>query len=74
MSPSTESADAEAPVASPTSTSSSTDVPSDVLATDNSAPFLSSALQSESWFASNKYILGALLLVAIIIAAIALLH
>jgi hypothetical protein len=38
---------------------------------DNSAPFLSSSLQSESWFASNKYILGALLVVAIVIGAIA---
>jgi hypothetical protein len=35
---------------------------------------LSGVLQSESWFATNKYILGALLVVAIIIAAIAYLH
>jgi hypothetical protein len=46
--------------------------PAQVPASDNSAPFLSSALQSQSWFASNKYILGALLLVAIVIAAVAL--
>ena len=37
----------------------------------DAAPFLSSALPSESWFASNKYILGALFLVALVIAAIA---
>ncbi|MCU1304192.1 MAG: diguanylate cyclase [Candidatus Sulfotelmatobacter sp.] len=37
-------------------------------------PFLSSALESESWLAANKYILGALLLVAIIIATFALLR
>jgi hypothetical protein len=48
--------------------------PAQVRASDNSAPFLSSALQSQSWFASNKYILGALLLVAIVIAAVALLR
>jgi hypothetical protein len=41
---------------------------------DNSAPFLSSAIPSESWFAANKYILGALLVVAIVIGAIAWLH
>jgi hypothetical protein len=33
--------------------------------------FLTSASQSQSWFASNKYILGALLVVAIIVGAIA---
>ncbi len=40
-------------------------------ASDNLTPFLSSAVQSESWFAANKYILGALLVVAIVIAAVA---
>jgi hypothetical protein len=40
-------------------------------APESSAPFLSSALQTESWFASNKYILGSLLIVAVVIAAIA---
>jgi hypothetical protein len=45
--------------------------PAEALTPDNPAPFLSSALPSESWFASNKYILGALLAVAIVIAAIA---
>jgi hypothetical protein len=36
--------------------------------------FLNSALQSESWFAANQYILAALLVVAIVIGAIAWLH
>jgi GAF domain-containing protein len=34
--------------------------------TDNPTLFLSSAQPSESWFAANKYVLGALLLVAVI--------
>jgi hypothetical protein len=38
---------------------------------DNSTLFLSSAQPSESWFAANKYVLGALLLVAVAIAVIA---
>jgi hypothetical protein len=42
----------------------------DSLGDDNAAPFLSSAMPSESWLASNKYILGAMLVVAIIIASI----
>jgi hypothetical protein len=33
--------------------------------------FSGSAAPSRSWFASNKYVLGALLVVAIVIAAIA---
>ena len=45
-------------------------VPESVPSLDNSAPFLSSAMQSESWFAANKYILGALLVVAIVIGVI----
>ncbi|MGA7399987.1 MAG: GAF domain-containing protein [Candidatus Sulfotelmatobacter sp.] len=48
---------------------SSSDTPSNAPIPDSSTLFLSSA-QSESWFASNKYILGALLVVAIIVAAI----
>jgi hypothetical protein len=40
-------------------------------AADNSTLFLSSAQPSESWFGANKYILAALLVVAIVIAAIA---
>ncbi len=45
-------------------------VPADVRASDNSTLFLSSASPSESWFAANKYILGALLVVAIVIGVI----
>jgi hypothetical protein len=41
---------------------------------DKSIPFLSSAAESESWLAANKYILGALTVVAVVIAAIAWLH
>jgi hypothetical protein len=36
--------------------------------------FLSSAVESESWLAANKYILGTLIVVAIVIAAIVWLH
>jgi GAF domain len=45
-------------------------VPVDVPGDNHAAPFLSSAMQSESWLASNKYILGALLVVAIILISI----
>ena len=55
----------------PTSAPSSSNVSIEMPAFDNAASFLSSTLQSESWFAANKFILGALLVVAIIIAAIA---
>jgi hypothetical protein len=44
--------------------------PADLPASDNSTLFLSSAAPSESWFAANKYILGALLVVALVIGAI----
>jgi hypothetical protein len=47
------------------------DRPADLLTSDHSALFLSSAAPSQSWFAANKYILGALLVVAIVIGAIA---
>ncbi len=69
-----------AAIATQTSVASSPldrDVPADVPGAGSSAsflssaPFLSSALESESWFAANKYILGALLVVAIVIGAIA---
>jgi hypothetical protein len=64
----------EAPIATQTLTAPSLPViAADVLPSDN-GPFLSGVLHSESWFATNKYILGALLVVAIIIAAIAYLH
>jgi GAF domain-containing protein len=38
---------------------------------DDSTPFLSSAVQSESWFGANKYVLASLFLVALVIGAIA---
>jgi hypothetical protein len=44
-------------------------VPEEVSLSDNSILFLSSAAPSESWFAGHKYILGALLVVAIVIGA-----
>jgi GAF domain len=56
------------------STAAGSEPLADTPAPDNSAPFLSSAMQSESWFAKNKYILGALLLVMGVIGAIAWLH
>jgi hypothetical protein len=37
----------------------------------DSTPFLGSVVQSESWFAANKYVLASLFLVAIVIGAIA---
>jgi hypothetical protein len=48
--------------------------PADVSGFDNSAPFLSSAVESQSWFSANKYILGTLLAVAIIIGVIVLMR
>ncbi len=56
---------------SPSSSDVSAGVPAEVPPSNDVAPFLSSALQSESWFASNKYVLAALLVVAIVIGAIA---
>lgn len=41
---------------------------------ETSAPFFSLTLQSESWFAANKYIIAALLLVAIVLAIFAILR
>jgi hypothetical protein len=45
--------------------------PGNVPASDDSTLFLSSAAPSQSWLAANKYVLGALLVVAIVIGAIA---
>jgi hypothetical protein len=50
--------------------SSAVKKPADLPASANSTLFLSSATPSESWFAANKYILGALLVVALVIGAI----
>ena len=52
---------------SPSEAGTSVDVPS----SNDVTLFLSSAIQSESWFASNKYVLMALLAVAGVIGAIA---
>jgi hypothetical protein len=46
-------------------------LPENVSASDDSTLFLSSAAPSESWLATNKYILGALLVVAIVIGVVA---
>jgi hypothetical protein len=59
---------------SPPSSSDNPNIPADTHAPENSTLFLSSGAPSESWLAANKYILGALLVVAIVIAAIALLR
>ena len=56
---------------SPSSSDVDANAPADALSSNEAALFLSSALQSESWFASNKYVLAALLFVAIVIGAIA---
>jgi hypothetical protein len=61
--------DFEPAVAPQPPAASSPDTPSDVPFSGSSTLFQGSA-QSESWFVSNKYILGTLLVVAIIIAAI----
>jgi hypothetical protein len=50
------------------------DIYKDAPLSDNAAPFLSSAVESKSWFAANKYILGALVVVAVVIGAIVWLH
>jgi hypothetical protein len=46
-------------------------VPEDVSTSENSTLLLSSTAPSESWFAANKYVLGALLAIVIVIVAIA---
>lgn len=57
--------------ASAASESDVPEVPAEVRASDDSTLFLSSAAPSESWLAANKYILGALLVVGIVIGVIA---
>ena len=47
---------------------------SPLIAEDIPVPFLSSAAVSQSWFESNKYILAALVVVAIVIVVFILLH
>jgi len=70
-SPSLIATTATAAPASSTSFSSILDLPADSSGAHTSALFSSAAAPSESWLGSNKYILGALLVVAMIIAAIA---
>ncbi len=48
--------------------------PVDASGPGNSVPFFSSAVQPESWLSANRYILGALIVVAMVLAAIAWLH
>jgi hypothetical protein len=43
----------------------------DASSPDRETPFLTSTLESKSWFAANKYILGALLAVAVIVGIVA---
>jgi hypothetical protein len=47
------------------------EVPAEVRASDDPTLFLSSAVPPESWLVTNKYILGSMLLVAIIVGVIA---
>ncbi|HXC43540.1 MAG TPA: GAF domain-containing protein [Candidatus Dormibacteraeota bacterium] len=58
------------PLAAQTSETSASATPKAEIA-DDSTPFLSSAVQSESWFAANKYVLASLFVVAIVVGAIA---
>ena len=50
-------------------TLSNSALPADVSGSRISVPF-SSSVESQSWFAANKYVLGALLVVAVVVAAI----
>jgi hypothetical protein len=63
-----------APVQSAAIAQNVSSTPQPISASDNPVLFLASAAQSQSWFASNKYILGTLVLAAVIIAAIVLLR
>jgi hypothetical protein len=63
-----------AAVAIQTSATPTPDVPgiaAEVLVSDGPTLFLSSGPPSESWFSANKYTLGALLVVALVIGVIA---
>jgi len=73
--PTTETAAGEIATGAPVTEALAQNVPphisEDAPIADDSTLFLSSAAPSESWFAANKYILGALLVVAIVIGVIA---
>jgi hypothetical protein len=58
------------PLATQTSEQSASTVATDVVASDESSPFLSSFAQPQPWLVANKYVLGSLLAVAIVIGAI----
>jgi hypothetical protein len=51
-------------------TLSNAGLPADLSGSHTYAPFSGSTVESRSWFARNKYVLGALLVVAIVVAAI----
>jgi hypothetical protein len=51
-------------------TLANTNLAPDLTGSHHSAPFSGPATKSESWFVTNKYVLGSLLVVAIVIAAI----
>jgi hypothetical protein len=70
MEPSLDEVANAAPVVADLPQSVSHNVPEDESDSDNSILFLSSAAPSESWFAAHKYILGALLVVAIVVGAL----
>lgn len=53
---------------------SATDKTANGVDSDISAPFLASAVSSESWFAAHKYILAVLVVVAIVVGALAYLR
>jgi hypothetical protein len=69
-----EPARVEPAIAAPTVEDLSQGIPQNgaenVPGSDNPTLFLSSAAPSESWLAANKYVLGALLVVAIVIGLI----
>jgi hypothetical protein len=60
--------------ASAAPTEGETGVPANPPEVNTTAPFLSSAVPSESWLSANKYVLLALLAVALVIVAIAEFH
>jgi hypothetical protein len=70
MEPSLDEVANAAPVVADLPQSVSHNVQEDESDSDNSILFLSSAAPSESWFAAHKYILGALLVVAIVVGAL----
>jgi hypothetical protein len=58
------------PLAAQTSEMSAPTVSKAEITSDDSTPFLSSVAQPQSWLAANKYVLGSLLMVALVIGAI----